>query len=36
MKTIEARLKRRRDPWAGYWTTKQRLSAAALKALAAL
>ena len=34
--TIEARLRRRRDPWAGYWDTRQRLSAAALKAIAAL
>ena len=32
--TIPARLKRlRADPWAGYWTAKQRLSAAAITAL---
>jgi bifunctional non-homologous end joining protein LigD len=36
VKTVPARLKRlRRDPWADYWRTKQRLSAAALGAIGA-
>jgi bifunctional non-homologous end joining protein LigD len=36
VKTVPARLKRlRRDPWADYWRTKQRLSAAALAAIGA-
>jgi bifunctional non-homologous end joining protein LigD len=33
--SVPARLRRRRhDPWADYWTTSQRISAAALKAVA--
>ncbi len=35
--TLEKRLARlRRDPWQGYWTSKQRLSAAATKAIRVL
>jgi bifunctional non-homologous end joining protein LigD len=34
LETVPPRLNRRKtDPWAGYWTERQRLSAAALKAL---
>jgi len=34
VQTVHARLKRARtDPWQGYWTSKQRLSATTLKAL---
>jgi bifunctional non-homologous end joining protein LigD len=35
--TVPQRLKRRKsDPWAGYWTAKQRLSSASIKALTRL
>jgi hypothetical protein len=34
MLTAPAKLKRMKtDPWAGYWSSKQRLSATAIKAL---
>ena len=33
VETIERRLARRQDPWAEYWTTRQRLTAAAIAAI---
>ena len=36
VKTAPARLARRRDPWARYWKSKQKLDPATLKAVAGL